>query len=58
MNREQAIQLLKTEIEVFKKNPDDYQRGYLCGLLNAFSRLGFISDDLNDQFFDLIADIG
>ena len=58
MNKEQAIVLLNTEIEFFKHEPDDYKRGYLNGMLNAFTHVGFINDDLNDHYFDLIADIG
>ncbi|MFU8927337.1 hypothetical protein [Acinetobacter puyangensis] len=58
MNREQAKKLLDAEIEIFRKNPDDYKRGYLLGMLSAFSHVGFINDDLNDHYFDLIADIG
>jgi len=58
MNKQQAIELLKTEIEVLKKEPNDYYRGYLVGMLNAFTHVGLIDDDLNDHYVDLIADIG
>lgn len=58
MNKQEAIELLKTEIEVLKKEPNDYYRGYLVGMLNAFTHVGLIDDDLNDHYVDLIADIG
>lgn len=58
MNKEQAELLLKSEIEVFKLCPDDLKRGYLLGMLNAFSHVGFIDDDLNDYYSDVIDMIG
>lgn len=58
MNKEQAKQLLNSEIEAFKKSPDDFKRGYLLGMLNAFTHVGFIDDDLNDYYCDVIDMIG
>lgn len=58
MDKQQAIELLKTEIEAFKKSPDDFKRGYLLGMLNAFTHVGFIDDDLNDYYCDVIDMIG
>lgn len=58
MDKEQAKLLLNSEIEVFKKCPDDFKRGYLLGMLNAFSHVGLIDDDLNDYYSDVIDMIG
>lgn len=58
MNKDQAIELLETEIEAFKKYPDDFKRGYLLGMLNAFTHVALIDDDLNDHYSDVIDMIG
>ncbi|KRJ29014.1 hypothetical protein R4646_17770 [Acinetobacter baumannii] len=57
MDKQQAIQLLESEIEAFKKSPDDFKRGYLLGMLNSFTHVGLIDDDLNDYYCDVIVDM-
>jgi hypothetical protein len=55
MTELQALEIIQIELEILKKNPCEFRRGYLNGMLNAFGRAGLLDDSDHNHFFELIS---